>query len=478
MAQLAILLVSLGHKIMLLPFASSTRYSRSSTVVVAASTSRDKKDADIISLGSSDEITIANAIGYLPSGGGNVLLREGIFSLATPVTSLISSLVIQGVGEQTIIKLANAANCRMFNSSAVLTDITFRDITFDGNGSNQSDQVSRDALSMLYLSNITNLKFINCTIKNGRHGACIRLDSCTRVLEYNNQFLNNGINASAFQCDHSYISNSTFFRAVANYYDTCTDTGIAQDGVQYSVVANNVFNNCQSNAITSSSSSTPAPSKEHSIVGNVIKGSGNTADSAGINIYNFNNGGSISDITVIGNVINNCDKSIFLDTCERITLIGNKMLNAAGTNNRHLSFGPSGSTIDKIKIKGNYFYNTPNRGISYEPGTSATNIDIEGNTFDTCTTKIGGTISTTSTIRNNLGYNPQGPAAITVGGSPYTYTAGPTPETVYIRGGVVSDVSKSATTLFAATTCTVELEPNEQVVVTYTVLPTMVKDRH
>lgn len=77
----------------------------------------------------------------------------------------------------------------------------------------------------------------------------------------------------------------------------------------------------------------------------------------------------------------------------------------------------------------------------------------------------------------NKGFDPQGTAAITVGVSPFTYTAGAAPEAVYIRGGTVSDVSKNSRTIFAATGCTVMLEPGESIVVTYSVLPTMEKDR-
>jgi hypothetical protein len=80
-------------------------------------------------------------------------------------------------------------------------------------------------------------------------------------------------------------------------------------------------------------------------------------------------------------------------------------------------------------------------------------------------------------VRDNLGYNPQGPAAITVTASPFTYTAGYTPETVYIDGGTVSAIVKGGVTLRTSTGTAVQLAPNEAVVVTYSVLPTMVKDR-
>jgi hypothetical protein len=78
---------------------------------------------------------------------------------------------------------------------------------------------------------------------------------------------------------------------------------------------------------------------------------------------------------------------------------------------------------------------------------------------------------------SNPPWQPQGAATIAVGASPFTYTAGATPEAVYIRGGTVSDVAKNGRTLFVASPATVMLEPGEAVVVTYSAAPTMEKDR-
>ncbi len=88
----------------------------------------------------------------------------------------------------------------------------------------------------------------------------------------------------------------------------------------------------------------------------------------------------------------------------------------------------------------------------------------------------GGSASA-SIITGNTGFNPQGPSSITVGASPYTYTAGPSPEMVYIRGGTVSLIVKSGVTLFTSTEQSVRLEPNQSVVVTYSSAPTMIKDQ-
>ena len=83
----------------------------------------------------------------------------------------------------------------------------------------------------------------------------------------------------------------------------------------------------------------------------------------------------------------------------------------------------------------------------------------------------------TNIIKNNRGYNPVGISSITVGASPYTYTAGASPETVYVSGGTVTSITKSGNN-FGLTSGAFNLEPYESIVVTYTVKPTMYKDVH
>jgi hypothetical protein len=90
----------------------------------------------------------------------------------------------------------------------------------------------------------------------------------------------------------------------------------------------------------------------------------------------------------------------------------------------------------------------------------------------------------TNAISGNLGYNPVGPLAISVTASPFTYTAGASPETVYAFSGTVSavnfDKNGGALTAVAATASpfVVDLGPFEQIKVTYSVAPSMNKMVH
>ena len=79
-------------------------------------------------------------------------------------------------------------------------------------------------------------------------------------------------------------------------------------------------------------------------------------------------------------------------------------------------------------------------------------------------------------IDNNKGYNPVGPSSIGVTASPMTYTAGQSPETVYVYQGTVSSITKGASTLATQTNQQFLLAPGQAIVITYSVAPFMTKD--
>jgi hypothetical protein len=80
-------------------------------------------------------------------------------------------------------------------------------------------------------------------------------------------------------------------------------------------------------------------------------------------------------------------------------------------------------------------------------------------------------------IEDVIGFNPIGQVVVAVGASPFTYTSGPYHETVYIRGGTVSDIKIGSTTVAVSSPTQLTLYPNQAITVTYSVIPTMVSDR-
>jgi hypothetical protein len=137
-----------------------------------------------------------------------------------------------------------------------------------------------------------------------------------------------------------------------------------------------------------------------------------------------------------------------------------------------------GNNANRTKLKVNNLRNAQN-GINRN---TANNLTIQDNDIDNMSVStITGAGGTGNLILDNPGDGTVGtPAGITPGASPYTYTAGSRPECVFIRGGTVSDISMGGNTIATSTGSTgfsIMLAPNQSIVVTYTVAPTMLRNR-
>lgn len=101
------------------------------------------------------------------------------------------------------------------------------------------------------------------------------------------------------------------------------------------------------------------------------------------------------------------------------------------------------------------------------------NNTVVGNT--TGSISDGGT-GTTASVVNNLGYNgSQNVAGLTVGSSPWSYTAGHTSETLYFAGGTVSEIRVDGQIVQNTTAATILLVPNQTMQVTYSSAPTILR---
>lgn len=99
-------------------------------------------------------------------------------------------------------------------------------------------------------------------------------------------------------------------------------------------------------------------------------------------------------------------------------------------------------------------------------------VDVRNN--DTLGLVDNGT-GTAARVINNTGYNPVAAVSGAAGASPYTYTAGHAPETVYITGGTVSLVTVEGVAIYTSTDKTVHLGPNKSVVITHAGAPTVTR---
>jgi hypothetical protein len=250
------------------------------------------------------------------------------------------------------------------------------------------------------------------------------------------------------------ITNSNFLTFNNTYFDS------AQGGVTVSGSNHVYFNNCE-------------------FANRVSTGSGD-----GIGLLC----GTSTNFHLNSCMLINCGNAGMqvLGTCSDWSVVGCHIDGNNTTNTAGVSGIVIGGTSTNFQVIGNRignitaaFSGKQKYGIAVNAG-AANNYIIRDNIVlnnDTAGLIDNGT-GNNAVVENNVGYNPIGVSAFLAGASPYTYTAGHTSETVYIRGGTVSSIAQGAGTLFTSTDKSVQLGPNESIVTTWTVQPTFTVQKH
>lgn len=137
-------------------------------------------------------------------------------------------------------------------------------------------------------------------------------------------------------------------------------------------------------------------------------------------------------------------------------------------------------TITNVSAFDNQATKTQNYALAINASVAVTGAYIQGCNWSNNKTGAinivsGGSLA--AWISDVKGYNPLGPSAVTLGASPATYTAGNTPETLYVEGTSISFTKNSIVLSSALTSGVVSLQPGESVIVTYTTATTSVTDR-
>jgi hypothetical protein len=205
-------------------------------------------------------------------------------------------------------------------------------------------------------------------------------------------------------------------------------------------------------------------------------------------LFNTVQGVAISNSRAI---TNNGQGFHFTGTNTGVRLIGNVAEgNSAASSNTNDGFRIDAGMTDLIMIgnrsgleSSSDAGNTQKYGIDFTAGT-ATRANLIGNNVNgNVTAGINSALNSAAgnRVESNIGYNPVGGSNITVTASPFTYTAGPSPETVYINGGTISQTVTAGIQIGSAAAnsgITAQLGPNESVTVTYSVAPNMAKSIH
>ena len=443
------------------------------TLIVAASNSKDSTRADYVCDGVADQVEINTAIGALPAAGGEVRLLEGTYTIAASIVVNKSNVVLSGNGWSSIIKdiaVGIVSMIELGDGVSTYTNFTVKDLKLESD----YNIVNTDGIQTML--NTSRISIYNVYLKNMRYGVYL---GTTPVQDryavvsgciFEDVFESLMAGASGPGSRYVSLANNVIFRNTVAVLDGI----VVETCSEVTVTGNVILGNFTESGIFIGNSS------RVSVTGNIVRGC-----TIGIRVQN-----GAADISITGNTIYLCQQhgialGLTQSGASRVLIVANIFRdNSQQTNGTYSDIFLTDDAVTYIVnviIAKNMFYAGAANKVKYhisENAASDTPTIAEGNIFSGAVTAAVNMVGTSSKAFNNEGYNPQGVAAITVTASPFTYTGGKTPETVYIYGGTVSDVSKGATTVATATGISIELRPNEAVVVTYSVLPTMIKDRH
>jgi len=388
--------------------------------------------------------------------GGKITLLEGTYTLSDQIDINKSNVALTGVGyEATKICGAIPSDAEYIHFSGGINNILISDLYVDGSSHPDYSAAGtfRSCIGTSTTGNLDRIRIERVKIYSTANKiGCIHIQNDTGTVKHltvENCYLHvvaphaYGL-AKRKQGENTIIYGNTIIQDNTDGYNACavyqaTEGAIVADNIisgnghtpvafspaHHGVIANNVvYGTSSSNEggieVECSSDHGSGTSYYVAVIGNTVhpvSGTGNW----GIYLYDRDGCGDPHHNVIIGNVVEGFSVGIYLHDGE---------------------------------------HNIVAHNILYNNTTALT--DNGSNNY----------------VKNNLGYNPVGVSSITVGASPFTYTAGSSPETVYIRGGTVSAIKKGDTTLFTDTGHSVELEPHESVTVEYSAAPTMYKDVH
>lgn len=126
-------------------------------------------DADYNTDGTADNIEIQSAINAVNSlGGGTVFIKSGIYSISNTMT-IPSNITIAGVGNSTVLTLANASNVHLFTNADTTngnSGIIIRDLRADGNKANQTSAGVFVQMDATGTNTNNNIRFENLWLVN------------------------------------------------------------------------------------------------------------------------------------------------------------------------------------------------------------------------------------------------------------------------------------------------------------------------
>lgn len=437
--------------------------------VVAASDSLEssKVMADYVCDGVDDEVEIQAAIDTLPASGGKVVLLEGIFHVSSSV-NLRDNVHFDLLGE-----IRPSADVIMLYADGK-SGFTIEGGTY--NGQREELNTTEKGIHLLNCEQfrVKGVKVIN----TGAGGLVIYTSSRFAVSECRFEDtgpvdVGAGDGIKLYDSDYFTVSDCMSYQTGHCCFDAqyCSEFTFSHNTAMESLSRNGfTINGCWKGVLADNYS------YEN---GGVLYGNGIVLE----NSYYMQ---------IVGNYcLTNVDNGILVMTldsahpgdCYENLIVGNFIMDnnkgASGSDGVKLVRWDPAHDVLRNQIQNNCIIrgSEPRQEYGIRLTEGANNNIIEGN-YVSAGGELGPILDdgTGNIIRSNTGYNPVGISSITVDVSPFTYTAGASPETVYISGGAVSAIAKDDHAIFGDSGRSVNLEPYESIVVTYTEAPIMWKD--
>jgi len=176
--------------------------------------------------GTADDVQLVAAHTALGASGGTIMLGIGTYSIESAITPTNGNFQVVGQGRgNTVLKLGGNNHCYVLNA---LSNITFRDLEFDGNKA----AFAGDVWSGIGGTTQDNLRVDNCSFHDFA-GKGIFLSTCTDGNFTNNWFYSN-------TQDGFYLETSSFRNAVAN----CISYSNSRKGYNNGIVKDLQYTNC------------------------------------------------------------------------------------------------------------------------------------------------------------------------------------------------------------------------------------------
>ncbi len=457
-----------------------------------------------------DSAAINSTVAAVPSGGTVLFPPNATCLIGSGVTVAHPNIFLVGSGGS-VLKAKNSAGILggLVVATNAATGLVIRNLTIDGNRANGGMNAVTGVVGQ-WAVNISGSDALidNVEVKNssaiGVFVGDTSISPAHVTIQNSNIHDNGGVT----------VAGSGF--GVPGGFGVGVMSGGAASPVGLTIANNHIENN--HNTVTSPGDSTALNllSNKNIVTGNYVKNNYNVnggqivigiaassataSDSIVSNntvIHSGSFGGDVTDgieidssyVTVTGNLIVGGSEGIIITTdSNHIVVTGNTAHGCTGSGIVAINAAGGLTGPTDLAITGNNF-SANAFGVAIQSKVMNTSV-VGNNVFGNSTQPVAGQTALPAAnnveIRENPGYNGSFTssmvAAITVGASPFVYAAGVSPEMVYIRGGTVSAVTKyyggssTGVNLCTATECYVLVPPNQSISISYSVLPTMIKD--